>query len=150
MLREVFKKFDKNGEGWLTLNELQEGISTVEGVDLSKEDIANAMMVIDSNQNGLVDYTEFIAAFLQSHNYLKHNHLKSAFSYFDKDNNGVISPEELKECLQYEDLTLPDNLINSLIKEADTNNDGLIDYKEFIKMMRSNSEYASTSSDLLK
>lgn len=30
----------------------------------------DAMLVIDSNQNGLIDYTEFIAACLQSYNYL--------------------------------------------------------------------------------
>jgi Ca2+-binding EF-hand superfamily protein len=37
------------------------------------------MEMIDTNQNGLIDYTEFIAACLQSYNYLKENHLKAAF-----------------------------------------------------------------------
>ena len=57
------------------------------------------MAIMDSNKNGYIDYTEFIAACLQSYNYLKENHLKSAFSYFDKDGSGSISIDELKQCL---------------------------------------------------
>jgi calcium-dependent protein kinase len=57
------------------------------------------MEIIDSNHNGLIDYTEFIAACLQSSNYLKENHLKAAFTYFDKDCSGSISREELRSCL---------------------------------------------------
>jgi calcium-dependent protein kinase len=54
-----------------------------------------AMQVMDSNNNGVIDYTEFIAACLQSYNYLKESHLKAAFFYFDKDGSGTISKEEL-------------------------------------------------------
>jgi calcium-dependent protein kinase len=63
---------------------------------LTEADIDNAMNIMDSNKNGYIDYTEFIAACLQSYNYLKENHLKSAFGYFDKDGSGTISLEELK------------------------------------------------------
>lgn len=78
---------------------------------------------MDSNKNGFIDYTEFIAACLQSYNYLKEHHLKTAFSYFDKDGNGTISLEELKQCLQNEDFTLPEETINALLREVDINND---------------------------
>ena len=66
---------------------------------LTEEDMEKAMAVIDSNQNGYIDYTEFIAACLQSYNYLQENHLKTAFMYFDKDGSGTISKDELKQCL---------------------------------------------------
>ena len=105
-LREAFSKFDKNGDGKLTLNELKEGVSQINGGNVTEEDMVNAMSVMDSNQNGYIDYTEFIAACLQSYNYLKENHLKAAFYFFDKDGNGTISKEELKQCLQNEDFTL--------------------------------------------
>ena len=97
---------DKNGDGQLTIEELREGLTEIPEINLSETDITQAMSVIDSNQNGLIDYTEFIAACLQSYNYLKENHLRAAFSYFDKDDSGTISKEELRQCLQSDDFTL--------------------------------------------
>ena len=98
-LREAFSKFDKNGDGKLTVDELKEGVHQIKGCLLTEADIEMAMNVMDSNKNGYIDYTEFIAACLQSYNYLKEHHLKTAFAYFDKDGSGTISLEELKQCL---------------------------------------------------
>jgi len=107
-LRETFSQFDKNGDGKLTSSELKIGIRKIPGCTMTDDDVDNLMSVMDSNRNGFIDYTEFIAGCLQSHNYLKENHLKSAFAYYDKDANGNISLDELKQCLQSEELTLPD------------------------------------------
>jgi Ca2+-binding EF-hand superfamily protein len=43
-----------------------EGIQAVPEIKLSAADIESAMQVIDSNNNGVVDYTEFIAACMYS------------------------------------------------------------------------------------
>lgn len=125
-LREAFSKFDKNGDGKLTIDELKEGVRLIKGCQLTEADIEMAMNVMDSNKNGYIDYTEFIAACLQSYNYLKENHLKTAFSYFDKDGSGSISLEELKQCLQNEDFTLPEDIIGKLLEEVDFNKDGQV------------------------
>jgi len=98
--------------------------------------------VIDSNQNGLIDYSEFIAACLESHNYLKENHLRQAFSYFDKDNSGTISREELRTCLQGEEFLLSEEEINNLLAGVDQDGDGEVDYREFIDMMRAQASQA--------
>lgn len=95
-LREAFSRFDKNGDGKLTIDELKEGVQLIKGCQLTVDDIDMAMGIMDSNKNGYIDYTEFIAACLQSYNYLKENHLKTAFSYFDKDGSGTISLDELR------------------------------------------------------
>ena len=134
-LRLAFSKIDKNGDGQLTYEELREGLSEIPEISIHEADIMQAMQAIDSNQNGLIDYTEFIAACLQSFNYLKENHLRSAFQYFDKDDSGTISKEELRQCLQSDDFTLTEDQINQLLSGVDANNDGQIDYQEFIQMM---------------
>lgn len=136
-LRQAFSKMDKNGDGQLTFEELKSGLAEIPEIELSQEDILNAMDIIDSNQNGMIDYTEFIAACLQSYNYLKENHLRSAFAYFDQDNSGTISPDELRQCLQSDDFTLTEEQISELLADVDQNNDGQIDYVEFINMMKS-------------
>lgn len=63
-LRDAFSKFDKNGDGKLTLAELKEGVRNIKGGNITEEDMVNAMQAMDSNQNGFIDYTEFIAACL--------------------------------------------------------------------------------------
>lgn len=57
---------------------------------------------IDSNTDGLVDFTEFVAATLHVHQLEEHDSDKwrqrsqAAFDKFDVDRDGFITPEELK------------------------------------------------------
>ena len=136
-MRVAFSKMDKNGDGSLTYEELSTGLKDIPEISLTDVEIMDAMNVIDSNQNGLIDYTEFIAACLQSYNYLQENHLRSAFAYFDQDNSGTISAEELRQCLASDDFTLNEEQIQQLLAGVDTDGDGQIDYVEFINMMKS-------------
>jgi Ca2+-binding EF-hand superfamily protein len=48
----------------LTIEELKEGVHTIKGCSLTENDIDMAMNIMDSNKNGYIDYTEFIAACL--------------------------------------------------------------------------------------
>lgn len=136
-LRVAFSKMDKNGDGSLTFEELKQGMQEINEINLTEAELLDAMNVIDSNQNGLIDYTEFIAACLQSYNYLQESHLRSAFAYFDQDNSGQISADELRMCLQSDDFTLNEEQIQQLLEGVDTDGDGQIDYHEFINMMKS-------------
>ena len=97
------------------------------------------MKAMDTNGNGMLDYTEFIAGCMQSYVYCKESNLKTAFEYFDKDKSGNISKDELLQCMQDEDLTITEEEIDRMIKEVDIDGDGEINYKEFLEMMKSNS-----------
>lgn len=119
----------------MTIDELSKGLRDIPEINLDPNDLVKAMEVIDSNQNGLIDYTEFIAACLHSYSYLKENHLRSAFTYFDKDGSGTISRDELRTCLQSDDFTLTEEQINELLDGVDANDDGEVDYDEFLNMM---------------
>lgn len=60
------------------------------------------MSQIDSNTDGLVDFSEFVAATLHVHQLEEHNSDKwqqrsqAAFEKFDVDRDGFITPDELK------------------------------------------------------
>ena len=60
------------------------------------------MIQIDVNTDGLVDFTEFVAATLHVHQLEEHDSVKwqqrsqAAFEKFDIDKDGFITPEELR------------------------------------------------------
>ncbi len=91
----------------------------------------------DMNNIGMVDYTEFLAASLQSNVYLEEVTLRRAFSFFDKDKNGKITVEEMANVLRSDDkLMISNDDIAKLIAEVDQNKDQIIDYNEFLLLMK--------------
>lgn len=55
---------------------------------------------MDSNGKGTLDYGEFLAVSRHLQRLGNDEHLRKAFSYFDKDGNGFIEPDELTEALR--------------------------------------------------
>lgn len=63
------------------------------------KDITNVFNSIDSDSNGSINYTEFIAACMDKSVYLKEEKLLAAFKSFDLDGSGKISVDELKKII---------------------------------------------------
>ena len=96
--------------------------------------------MLDTNNNGYIDYTEVLAGCMKSKIYLREDHLKIAFSYFDKDKSGYITRDEIRKIMasntEEGGLNIPENEIDRLISEVDFNHDDKIDYNEFLNMMK--------------
>lgn len=60
-------------------------------MNFSVNEITEIAYKLDTNNNGYVDYTEFIAGCMKSKIYLKEDHLKTAFSYFDKVSSKIVN-----------------------------------------------------------
>lgn len=48
--------------------------------------------LLDTNNNGYIDYTEFLAGCMKSKIYLREENLRIAFSYFDKVRSRTLYP----------------------------------------------------------
>ena len=97
------------------------------------EDFQEYFHSIDTDKNGKIEYTEFLASVLNKKVFLKEERLYEAFSTFDKEGNGKITKDELMSVLKME--PSDDKYIAELIENADKNGDGVIDYKEFLEFM---------------
>jgi len=138
-LRAAFKALDVNGEGLLTLEELQIGMVQAK-FDTSKFNMYAIMEGVDADGSGLIDYTEFLAATLDKKLYLQRDACWAAFCVFDQDNNGQISLTELREILETgsvgEVLDQDGRTTEDILLEVDKNGDGSIDFDEFLDMMK--------------
>jgi Ca2+-binding EF-hand superfamily protein len=54
---------------------------------------------VDTDRNGFIDYSEFLAAALPRKIYLREDYLRTAFDMFDTDLSGKIDMVELAEIL---------------------------------------------------
>jgi calcium-dependent protein kinase len=91
---------------------------------------------MDTNGNGWIDYTEFLAGCMKSKVYLREENILQAFDYFDRDHSGNITVEELRKVMCNDEYGLDNSLIEKMISECDINKDGMIDYNEFFTMMK--------------
>eukprot|EP00850_Spirogloea_muscicola_P022002 SM000272S10269 [mRNA] locus=s272:126940:131164:+ [translate_table: standard] len=132
-LKETFKMMDADGSGTITLDELKEGLQRV-GSNLKDVEIEELMKAADADQDGTIDYPEFLAATLQLNKIEREETLFAAFSYFDKDGSGYITIDEIQQACK--DHGVDDTNIMETIREVDSDNDGRIDYNEFVAMMR--------------
>ena len=135
-LKEIFLAIDKNGDGSLSFDEIEEGLRQLKIPN--SEELLETLKEADTDKSGSVDYTEFIAATLDSQIYMKEEYLKAAFNMFDKDGSGKIDNDEVLELLRGDELKIlaSKDSVAKALKEIDGNGDGEIDYEEFKEMMK--------------
>ena len=75
---------------------------------------------MDTKGKGTLDYGEFVAVSLHLQKVANDEHLRKAFSYFDKDGNGYILPQELCEALKEDGGDDCVDVANDIFQEVDT------------------------------
>jgi calcium-dependent protein kinase len=133
ILKETFMAIDKDGDGKISKKELMEQLIENMTIQEAKSEVDRIMSEIDSDNNGFIDYTEFLKVNIDFDKLVCEQNLKLAFSLFDSDGNGKISPEEIKKIFSV-DSQADENVWKEIIKSIDANGDGEIDLEEFKSM----------------
>jgi calcium-dependent protein kinase len=136
-LAKVFKAFDKNGDGKLSIQEVKEGYLEHYGKVMSDEEVETMFNSVDTDRSGFIDYSEFVVAAMNESQLTSNDKLQAAFKMFDKDGSGIISADEIKEVLGFGGSNqLSKDAIDAIVKQVDENGDGEISYEEFVDMMK--------------
>ena len=136
-LAKVFKAFDKNGDGKLSMQEVKEGYLEHYGKVMSDEEVETMFNAVDTDRSGFIDYSEFVVAAMNENQLTTNEKLQAAFKMFDKDGSGIISPEEIKDVLSFGGTNaLSKEAIEAIVKQVDENGDGEISFEEFVDMMK--------------
>ena len=135
---KLFNQIDKNGDGKISKEELYKGLSGRYNTDNLEKEVDLIFKNLDMDNNGYIEYEEFVRAAVSKEYFVNENVLRFAFRYFDKDNSGEIEYKEIKELFSksIEDKDNVEQTLKEIIKEVDINNDGKINFKEFSIVMK--------------
>ncbi|CAN1303591.1 Calcium-dependent protein kinase 13 [Linum perenne] len=142
-IKEMFKKMDTDKDGIISIEELKAGLRKQS--KLAESEVQMLIEAVDTNGKGTLDYSEFIAVSLHLQRMANDEHLRKAFSYFDKDGNGYIEPEELRDALMEDGADDCTDVANDIFQEVDTDKDGKISYEEFDAMMKTGTDWRKAS-----
>jgi calcium-dependent protein kinase len=135
---KLFNQIDINGDGKITEEELLKGLSNKIKSNSLKNDVHVIYKNLDMDNNGFIEYEEFVRAAVSKEKFMNDSVLRFAFRYFDKDGSGEITFDEIEEVFK-RSVTDQSNVHDSLkqiIKEVDLNGDGIISYDEFVIVMK--------------
>lgn len=134
-IRKNFQQLDKDGDGKIIRSELMEEYTKTMNFDDARRTVDEIIERLDQDQDGNIDYTEFLISCSEYQKLVSQENLKMAFKVFDIDGSGMITLDDIKNVLQNGQFAEEETWI-MLLKEADTNGDGFIDLKEFIEIMK--------------
>jgi len=127
-----FKSLDKDGDGCLGLNEIEQlmiDMGYSEGVAKSE---AHAMFTMaDRNNDGKIELDEFQQIWVRKLLSVNHKYVGAVFGVLDVDKDGFLTADELVQSLK----GLGEDAVKEMIAECDLDGDGKISKKEFRKAM---------------
>ena len=135
---KLFNQIDVNGDGKINKNELLKGLQSKIKSDTLKKDVDTIFQNIDMDNNGYIEYEEFVRAAVSKEHFIDTKVIQFAFRYFDKDGSGEITFDEIEEVFK-ESIQDKSNIHESLkkiIDEVDENGDGIISFNEFADIMK--------------
>lgn len=145
VLDASFKRADRNGNGKLSRPELSIILRRILNT-LRSEDVSEILRDADKNDDGELDYQEFVAWLRKSaHSKISKafgtslmneaDIVRATFRMWDKNGDGLIANGFLVHALKKVHPNLSENQVKALVKTMDCDHDGNIDYDEFVDFL---------------
>ena len=135
---KLFNQIDVNGDGKINKDELLKGLQNRIKSDTLKKDVDIIFQNIDMDNNGYIEYEEFVRGAVSKERFINTKVIQFAFRYFDKDGSGEITFDEIEEVFKdsIQDKSNVHEALKKIIAEVDTNGDGIISFNEFADIMK--------------
>ncbi|XP_031463131.1 calcium-binding protein 2 isoform X2 [Phasianus colchicus] len=135
-LKQAFKEFDKDRDGYISYKDLGECMRTMGYMPTEME-----LIELSQQISGKVDFDDFVELMgpkmlAETADMIGIKELRDAFREFDTNGDGQISMAELREAMRKllgQQLNYRE--VDEILKDVDLNGDGLVDFEEFVRMM---------------
>jgi len=135
-IRDIFKKFDKDGSLSLEINELRNLYHAL-GYQFTNDEIMEMVKDMDINQDNRITFHEFLGSFKEKVVFKAHeDKLREAFNLCDCDEDQYITLDELKKIMRQVGENLKEKDLISMLKEVDRDKDNRLNFEEFIQLMK--------------
>lgn len=132
-LKEVFRRFDSDGDGKISALELRAFFASV-GEYMSHEDAQGVIEELDTDGDDMLDFDDFLRLMKRESN--NEDDLKKAFEMFELEKgDGCITPRGLQRMLQRLGDPKSYDECAAMIQVYDTDGNGVLDFHEFNQMM---------------
>ena len=135
IILKMFRHFNKKGDCKLTKLELTQALYSYK----DKEDVdemADAVFQrLDGDNNGYIEYEEFLRACVDKKTLMTRKKLKYAFKFLDKNNTNTLNAQKILEAFLTKANKEFEAIFNITLKEVDRDNDGIINFNEFVELM---------------
>ena len=137
---KIYRHFNELGDCKLTKGELIKGLSNYRDEKEVKQKVDTLFIALDGDNNGYIEYEEFLRACVDKKEIFNENNLKYAFKFLDQNGSGKLNAQKIlyafmsKEKMDKKFEIAIENDVN----EVDGDGDGEINFDEFKKLIFNN------------
>ena len=132
---KLYRYLNMAGDCKLTKNELITGLSKYRDEDEVTKKVVNLFLLLDGDNNGFIEFEEFLRACIDKKEILTDDNLKYAFNFLDKEDNGTLTVQQILSVFSIGDNKLFEIALSKDINDVDEDGDGNINFQEFKKML---------------
>ena len=132
---KLYRFFNLSGDCKLSKNELIEGLSIYRNkLEIIKK-VDSLFKLLDSDNNGFIEYEEFLRACVDKNEILTESNLKYAFKFLDQNGKGKLSAKDIVLAFTNQENQMFEIALSKDINDEDEDGDGEINFNEFKKLM---------------
>ena len=132
---KLFRFFNKSGNCKLTKEELMNGLYDYREKDEVNNVVDHLFTLLDGDNNGFIEFEEFLRACIDKKIILTNTYLKYAFKFLDKEKTGTLNTQKIIKAFVLKSNKILEAVFNNTLNSVDHDGDGIINYEEFQELM---------------
>jgi len=132
---KLFRYFNKSGNCKLTKEELMNGLYDYKDKNEVNSTVDHLFNLLDGDNNGYIEFEEFLRACIDKRIILTSTYLKYAFKFLDKEKTGTLNTQKIIKAFVLKSNKILEAVFNNTLNSVDHDGDGIINYEEFQELM---------------
>ena len=135
LILKLFRHFNKSGNCKLSKEELTNGLYHFKSKEEVDKIIDHLFVLLDGDNDGFLEYEEFLRACIDRKQIITTTYLKYAFKFIDKEKTGTLNAQKIINAFVATPNKIIEAVFNNTLNTVDKDGDGIINFIEFQELM---------------